>query len=24
MGAPEDLLAEPGYYARVVGGQLDL
>ena len=24
MGAPEDLLAEQGYYARVVGGQLDL
>ena len=23
MGAPEDLLAEQGYYARVVGGQLD-
>jgi ATP-binding cassette subfamily B protein len=24
MGAPEDLLAEQGYYARVVGGQLAL
>ena len=24
MGAPEDLLAEQGYYARVVGGQLNL
>lgn len=24
MGAPEDLLAQQGYYARVVGGQLDL
>jgi len=24
MGAPEDLLAEQGYYARVVGGQLSL
>jgi ATP-binding cassette subfamily B protein len=24
MGAPENLLAEQGYYARVVGGQLDL
>ena len=24
MGAPDDLLAEQGYYARVVGGQLDL
>ncbi len=24
MGAPDDLLAEQGYYARVVSGQLDL
>jgi ATP-binding cassette, subfamily B, bacterial len=24
MGTPDDLLAEQGYYARVVGGQLDL
>ena len=24
MGAPEDLLARQGYYARVVGGQLHL
>jgi ATP-binding cassette, subfamily B, bacterial len=24
MGAPDDLLAEQGYYARVVNGQLDL
>jgi ABC-type multidrug transport system fused ATPase/permease subunit len=24
MGAPEDLLAQQGYYARVVGGQLHL
>jgi ATP-binding cassette, subfamily B, bacterial len=24
MGAPDDLLAAPGYYARVVSGQLDL
>jgi len=23
MGAPDDLLAEQGYYARVVSGQLD-
>ena len=23
MGAPDDLLAEPGYYARVVSGQLE-
>jgi ABC-type multidrug transport system fused ATPase/permease subunit len=24
VGAPDDLLAEKGYYARVVSGQLDL
>jgi ABC-type multidrug transport system fused ATPase/permease subunit len=24
MGAPDDLLAEQGYYARVVGGQVAL
>ena len=24
MGAPDDLLAAQGYYARAVGGQLDL
>jgi ATP-binding cassette subfamily B protein len=24
MGSPDDLLAQQGYYARVVGGQLDL
>jgi len=24
MGSPDDLLAQQGYYARVVGGQLAL